>query len=95
MARKKAEELKTDYQNIFAKTAAQPEPEPEEKPKKNHPWGVKLTWEEKEKLREIAAELGVKPHALLQYAARQFLADWKKGKRPKLISKGITLEVNK
>jgi hypothetical protein len=60
---------------------------------KPHPLAVALGPEEVERLATIAEELGVTRHALLQYAARQFLADWERGRRPIVSEKRtVTLE---
>ncbi len=58
----------------------------------NFPLSVKVTPKEKEELSEIAAGLGVSRHELLRYAVRKLLADWKKGERPAIASRGIRLE---
>ncbi len=58
----------------------------------NLPLSVKVTPEEKEELSKIAAGLGVSRHELLRYAVRKLLADWKKGERPAIASRGIRLE---
>jgi hypothetical protein len=71
-------------------TGAQADPAPQEPdPKKGHPIAVSLTRGEVDELAEIAKELGVARHAVLQYAARKFLSDWRKGKRPNTTTKTV------
>ena len=61
----------------------------DEKPAKPNPLGVPLEQAEIERLTEIAGELGIKRHHVMQYAIRQFLLDWEKGKRPQLKPKTV------
>jgi len=61
--------------------------------RKPNPLGVPLDQAEIDQLTEIAQELGQKRHHVMQYAIRQFLADWRAGKRPELKAKTVyTLE---
>lgn len=73
MAKKKS----TGLEQIFRST----EPPAEGKPP--NPVGVVLTREELDRLSQIAAELGVSRHALLQYAVRDLLRRWEAGERPR------------
>ena len=57
----------------------------------NNPLGIVLEPGEKEQLDKAAAALGVSRHQVLQYAVRQFLADWKKGKRPTVATKAVNV----
>jgi len=62
-------------------------------PRKPNPLGVPLDQAEIDQLTEIAEGLGLKRHHVMQYAIRQFLADWQRGKRPQLKTKTVyTLE---
>ncbi len=47
------------------------------------PVSVYLTAGQQERLKKIAAELGVTPHALRKYAIEKLLKDWEAGWRPK------------
>jgi hypothetical protein len=51
--------------------------------------GVGLRLSEQNELAQIAKELGVTHHALLQYAVRDFMRRWKAGERPKTRSKTV------
>lgn len=53
------------------------------------PIGVGLTFEEGERLNDIAAELGVKRHALLLWLVRDFVRRWDAGERPPTETKSV------
>lgn len=59
------------------------------KPERPNPVGVLLEASELAELDKAAAELGVSRHALLQYAIRQFLANWRKGKKPRITTREV------
>jgi hypothetical protein len=65
------------------------QPGQDEKTAKPNPLGVPLEQVEVDRLSEIAEELGLKRHHVMQYAIRQFLLDWEKGKRPKMKPKTV------
>ena len=73
MAKKK---IDTGLEQIFRHT----EPEPTQEP---NPVGVMLTAEELGQLDQIAAELAVSRHKILQYAVRDLLRRWAAGERPR------------
>ncbi len=52
--------------------------------KTNNPVGVVLTPEQKERLNEIAAELGTNRHKLMQYIVMDFIRRYEAGERPKM-----------
>lgn len=60
----------------MAKKKAQTESEP-------FPVGVKLSALELERLAQMAAEVGVSRHQLLQYAVRDYMRRWDAGERPR------------
>lgn len=53
------------------------------------PKAVGVTISEYEKIKAIATELGVKPHAVMLYAVRDFLRRWDAGERPKTKTRTI------
>jgi len=53
------------------------------------PLGVKLDPAEIAQLDRAAADLEVSRHSLLQYAIRQFLADWQRGERPEITTRAV------
>ena len=57
---------------------------------KINPVGVKLTAAELGQLDTIAKELGVSRHELLQYAARELIARYDRGDKPKTGQRIIT-----
>lgn len=52
--------------------------------KKNHPLSVYLTDDDRQVIDEIAAWSGQSRHAVLQYAVKRVINDWRKGKKPEL-----------
>jgi len=61
------------------------------KGKEPNPLGVKLTAEEIARLDEIAKELGVVRHHVLQFAIRDLIARWERGERPRVVKKTINI----
>lgn len=62
----------------------------EKKPKAvANPLGVKLEPDELQLVAEIAEQLGVSRHNLLQYAVREMLRRWKAGERPQVQTKEV------
>jgi hypothetical protein len=74
--------------NLFTHTEPT-KPQPPAKEKRHNPVSVGLTNDELAQVDQAAAELGVKRHAILQHAIRQFLASWARGERPEMGSKAI------
>lgn len=50
------------------------------------PQSIRLTLEEQDDLRKIAAELGVTEHALRHFAVQRLITDWKRGWRKQMRS---------
>jgi hypothetical protein len=59
--------------------------------RKPNPLGVVLDHSELERLDAAATEIGINRHQTMQFAIRQFLADFEKGRRPKTTTKTITI----
>ncbi len=53
------------------------------------PQSIRLSLEEQDEIRKIAAELGISEHALRHFAIQRLLADWKRGWRPKRKKKTV------
>ncbi len=57
------------------------------------PQSIRLTHEEQEQVHKIAEQLGVTEHAVRHFAIQRFLAEWRRGWRPKRKKKVVqTLE---
>lgn len=59
------------------------------KVKRVKPLSVLLTRDEVKQLDLAAADLGFARHALMQYAVRQFLAEYSRGKKPKIVTRAV------
>jgi len=74
--------------SLFKKTEPE-EQEPkqvqeEAKSKKKYPLSVYLNESDRKAIDEIAAWSGQSRHAVLQYAVKRVINDWRKGKKPEL-----------
>jgi metal-responsive CopG/Arc/MetJ family transcriptional regulator len=88
MAARKKGRIDAAYAAI---TGAEKHPESAEKV---NSVGVKLSAAELERLNQIAVELGVNRHALMQFALRDFIARYDRGEKPKTeVKPVITLKV--
>lgn len=84
---KKREIIDDGFASIINRKRLNQSDQPARKP---NPLGVVLDQPEIDQLTAIAKELGLNRHYVMQYAIRQFIADWQKGKRPKQAQRVIT-----
>ena len=78
MARK--DKVRSAYDTILQGSSEKGKKKTEKKP---NPVGVALDADEIERLDQIANEIGVSRHGLLQYAVRELIANYERGVRPK------------
>jgi hypothetical protein len=58
---------------------------------KTNPIGVLLTFDELARLEQIAAEVGVNRHVMMQYAIKDFIKRYDQGERPRTAKREITI----
>ena len=72
---------------LFKITEPEPKPKPDQEEaesKKKYPLSVYLNEADRKAVDEIAQWSGQSRHAVLQYAVKRVINDWRKGKKPEL-----------